>query len=195
MAGKRRRADSVDIINRQALLYKLKAIKSKRNAALAAFIYLTGCRISEIVGKTKKAKQGPVEIRPLQVDDIEVLPNEGLVLVHNVACLKRRDEVPRRTIPIVIETEREFIAVFDEYFKHLQPGQPIFKITRQRAWQIMNKELGLFTHFLIHERCTHLVSYKGFTDLDLKQFRGWSNTVPAATYTHLNYRDIAAKMR
>lgn len=197
----RRKAEDIKELTREALLNKIYSIQNQRDRALAAFIYLTGCRISEILGKTKiiKTKQnGEIHQReavipPIMKEDVEKL-TEDIILIHNVPSLKWREKIPRRNIPLKISSDKEFIKVFIEYYNTLPNDSPLFSMTRQRAWQIINKELGVFTHFLIHQRCTDLVVRKGFTDLYLKRFRGWRDTRPAEVYTHLNWEDLAQKM-
>jgi len=196
MGGIKRKSEAVLLLNRPALLAKIRQMSSKRNRALAAFIYLTGARISEILGTIKRIPDSPdIEIIPIKKEDIEIIESDDLMIVHNVACLKRKDKLPRRTIPIIMSQERGFVDIFLSHFNDLQDEDNLFNIKRKQAWNIINKELGIFCHFLIHERCTHLVTHKAFTDLDLKQFRGWSSTMMASTYTHLNYTDLARKMR
>ena len=111
-----------------------------------------------------------------------------------IAATWYKKDVPKRIIPIVISKEIDFVKLFMDYWVTLIPGEVIFKMTRQNAWKIINRELKLYNHFLIHERCTHLVTSQAFTDLDLKQFRGWTDTRPASIYTHLKWQDLAKKM-
>lgn len=196
MAGVKRKIETFKILNRPELLYELNKMERLRDKALAAFLYLSGCRISEVLGCKKKMPDGTIQvIEPLRKESIEILPDEDLIVIHNVPCLKRRNECPRRNIPVIPSQEPGFIQLFLAWHSTLKPGARLFKINRQRAWQILNQRMGIYNHFLVHERCTHLVVNKNFTDVDLKQFRGWKTTNVAAVYTHLNYRDIANKMR
>ena len=208
MAGKKRKFDQMHKMTKPELYNKIAAMPNQRDRALAAFIYLTGMRISELLGTMKVIKtfegkgenrtlisQQKVIIQPLLQDNIEIIKAEDLILVHQVPCLKHRKNIPRRNIPIIISKEYDFAKLFADYYYTILPGHPLFTIKRKRVWQILSKELGIYAHYLIHERCTDLVTYKNFTDSDLKQFRGWSSTAPASIYTHLNYQDIARKMR
>lgn len=208
MAGKKRKSDEMSMLNRPQLLSSIKNVDNIRDRALAAFIYLSGARISEIVG-TKKTmtfykgkgkdrileRQETIIIDPLKKENIEFIYDKDILLIHQVVCLKRKYNIPKRTIPVILSKEKEFVNIFIEHYNTLQAGESLFDITRQRAWQIINKEMGLYNHFLIHERTTHLVTNQNFTDLHLKQFRGWSDTRPASIYTHLNWHDLADKMR
>jgi hypothetical protein len=133
------------------------------------------------------------EIKGLTKESIEFIGDNNLMLVHNVPNLKRSQNVPRRTIPIYIPKVRDFYEMFIKHYNTLSPGSALFDITRQRAWQIIKEESNLFNHFFIHERTTHLVANEGFTDLDLMHYRGWSSTMPARFYTHLNWQALARK--
>lgn len=200
MPGKKRKAERLDVLSKAQLYNKISAMPKERDRALASFLYLTGMRISELLGMKKVIhhKGKPPEdviIKPLTKEDIEIIKDMDLVLVQQVVSLKKRYGVPKRSIPIIISKEKEYLDMFFPYYHKLLPEEPLFKIKRQRAWQIMNKELGLYNHFLIHERCTHLVQWSNFNSLDLMRFRGWTDTKPAATYAHLGFRDLAAKMK
>lgn len=208
MAGKKRKSEAMELLNRPQLLSSINKIESTRDKALASFIYLSGARISEILGtkKTMKFYKGTgqdrvlereesIKIEPLKKENIEVLYTDDILLIHQVVCLKRKHSIPKRTIPIIISKEKAFVDIFLEYYNGLKEGEILFDISRQRAWQIISKELNLYNHYLIHERTTHLVTHSGFTDLHLQRFRGWKDTRPASIYTHLNWQDLANKMR
>jgi len=207
MQHKRRTVDDLQPMTREELLVKIRAINNIRDRALAAFIYLSGCRISEIVGKIKHigiyqsnnnvskriGTAKSIEIKPLCKENL-VKHEEDIIVIENVPCLKWRKSLMYRNVPIRISSDNDFLELFMPYYNTLPPGSQLFKISRQRAWQIINKHLGIFTHALIHKRCTDLVTLKGFPDQYLKQFRGWKDSRYAQTYTHLNWHDVAQKM-
>ena len=213
MAGTKHKTSEKDMLTKPELLLAISKLKTIRDKALASFIYMTDCRISEIVGCKKVVKnyikknkrfilnadgsrvyEGSETkiILPLRKESIEFMVEKKLFLVHNVPCLKRINEVPKRNIPVFVPLVPEFYEHFRVYYNTLQPEQPLFSITRQRAWQIMNK-VGIYNHFLIHERLTHLVGQENLSDHDLKIFRGWSSTMPANHYVHLRWQDLAKK--
>jgi len=209
MKTRRRTADQItNNTTPRELLYSIKQMKNQRNAALAAFIYLTGCRISEIIGKVKvipiyKGKgeerelveTKTIEIPPLKKSNITLI-SDDIILVNNVPCLKWRNTVPRRNIPLKLSSpdDIEFIKIFIDYYNTLPDEAPLFKLTRNSAWRIINKELKVFTHYLIHQRCTELVTNRGFTELYLKKLRGWRDTRAAEVYAHLGWVDLAKKL-
>ena len=214
MAGTKQKVETKDIIPKPMLIYKIRQMDSLRDRALACFIYMSGCRISEIVGTTKIVKHyikekgryvtdennkwiydgfHEIEIKPLQKESIEYMEDKKVMLIHNVPCLKRLTELPKRNIPVFIPIVPEFFEIFWQYYKTLKDGGLLFPITRERAWQILKKKMGLYSHFLIHERLTHFTSQNDLSDQDLKLFRGWSSTVPATSYVHLRWQDLARK--
>lgn len=196
MPGKKRIPQEMETITQERMVTIINGIPNDRNKALASFIYLTGCRISEILGTTKTLKNGKQYIiNPLKTSNVEIIHKNDMVLIHNVACLKHKTGLKYRNIPIIMSAEKELLDNFLYYYSSLPVGAPLFKFKRQRAWQIIKKELGLFNHYLIHQRCTYLATEKNFSEMDLKQFRGWSTTQMASTYTHLKYTDVANKMR
>lgn len=219
-----------EMIGRSDLLYRIKSLESLRDRALVSFLYLSGCRVEEVVryytyvcpecgeklhsvkGEAWKKhcrKHGTVERRkgvvygePIKKSQIEF--KDDLLVILNVRTLKRRKKL-NRNIPILVEDDREFIDMIKEYMADLKlteeqeradkPESPIlFNLCRQRVYQITRK-IYLKPHWLRHLRLTHLTIDYGLTDQDLKQYTGWSDSRPANVYVHLNWANLANKMR
>lgn len=200
----RRKVDDITYnATHQELVNSIKNIPNTRDRALAAFLYLAGCRISELLGTIKLIKiykngeyidTRKINVEPLKSDAVEILPDAGLILIHNVPCLKHRRTLPRRNIPIKIRSDSDLAIIFLSYWRNLEPGQPLFKMTRRRAHQIINKHLKVFPHYLIHQRITELVGTRGLGEQHIRVYRGWKDTRPASIYSHLNYHDLAGKL-
>jgi len=196
-------------MERYEILDKIKQLKSLRNQALVCFLYLTGCRVEEVVKFIKEKNphrivkrddqwvKAPIENRsliglPIQKKQIEI--EDDNLTIRNVRCLKRKTMV-RRSIPILFkDKEMSFINILQSYLNGLQEDDYLFPITRTRAYQILSK-IGLFPHYLRHIRMTHLVVDYNFSSGHLKKFTGWSDSKTADDYVHLSVDDLLDKMR
>ena len=93
------------------------------------------------------------------------------------------------------DIEKPFIDIFLEYYNSIDdPDAYLFNITRQRAYQLLEK-LGIFPHLLRHARMTHLVVDYKFDIADMMKITGWKRAQTAMTYTHLNVTNLVEKMQ
>lgn len=195
------------------ILDKVNLLNSLRDKALVSFLYLTGCRIEEVVKyiiernpkreltnkQTKKKYSAPILERIKQGNGIkkkQLIFEDDNLTIYNIRCLKRKkDNAIKRTIPILLkEKEKPFVKLIQEYIKELDREQELFPITRARAYQILS-EIGLFPHYLRHLRLTHLVIDYNFSNEHLRRFTGWTSGKPTDEYVHLSAEDLLEKMR
>jgi len=161
-----------------------------RDRALVSFLFITGCRIEEVVKFKDKEKNWHSPIKKIQLE-----MQEGFFQISTVRILKARKK-QWKTIPIVPmdDDERYFMNVFLTYYHTIKdPMTPLFNMTRQRAYQILSK-VGLFPHLLRHSRCTILITKFGFDSYDLQRFIGWTSILSSQPYVHLSVRDLVRKM-
>jgi len=190
---KRQRAGGdpdVSMMSRQELLYHISDLPLKYQA-LVAFLYLTGCRVSELVGN--KSRDYPR--KPIFRHQVErtFFNNVPILMIKDVPVLKRKSNMTRN-VPVVIEREKPFVDILLAYIKNMGMDDVLFPMTRQTAWKIVNKQLGLWPHYFRHLRNTHLTREYGLSGHELKNFNGWASAMMADNYVHLNWRDIASKM-
>lgn len=161
-------------------------ITSLKNKAYISFLYLTGCRVSEIVGIKERG------IPPICASQLEV--HGDILVVNNVHILKRR-EVMVKNIPIPMKKERELVLAFLQYASQRPIDEPLFPFGRRRALEIVKQELGseYFNHYLRHCRVTRLTTDYGFNSNELVAFIGWKDSRQASIYSHLNWKDLAKK--
>jgi site-specific recombinase XerD len=163
-----------------------------RDRALFCLLYLTGARIGEVVKRLRKKDFEQVKLKDKNFFVISLFTEKN----------KRH---PIRRIPINIEKENELMKYVLDYLNLLKDEDILFLFTIQRAWQIVSRILIKYkkvsrnkflnaNHFLRHCRLTHLVINYDFNDQDLVKYCGWTNSIPATTYSHLRFKDIARKM-
>ena len=181
MAGKKRNAFEIKAPTKGQLLYDIHQLDSDRDQAMISLMYLTGCRVTELLSITRS-----------QIEQRNIIGYD-FMKITGVPVLKRRKSISRDII-IPLEKEKEFCKIVINYIETLEHDQKLFDISRQRAWQITNEEMGLYNHFFRHMRTTHLTSDYGFSGQELKHFFAWASSKTADSYTHLNLDDIARKM-
>ena len=102
-------------LDRYEILNKINRTKNKRDAALVATLYLTGCRVEELL----KYKHYRLDIKgdPVKKGQIEIRGDE--IIFRNIRCLKltrnrngvktHRGQV--RNIPILLNLRGEFLGL------------------------------------------------------------------------------------
>lgn len=191
MGGKRRKfKDIPEFVQHDQIIEKLKLIQNPRDRALGCTLYGTAARIGEIVRNDALKHNGVTKPQVVlkDVDGIKAL------VFFKIPCLKRRDGLHYRNIPIPYDDNHKWLCDEIMTYRDSCPTKDLFNISRQRAWKIVNKELGFFNHYFRHLRNSMLVEKFGFTPGDLKEYNGWATTEPADEYTHLNWMRILKKM-
>lgn len=191
-SGKKRRVpNDLPLYSPDEVLKKIKGLPEQKFRAFAAFLYLSGARIREVLGHKEKGLKGfcPKQYRKVYEDGVE------LRVFREMWTLKRRGgKVLRRSIPVVVGREREFVRIVDDWMDSRDPSVPAFGFSRQYGWLII-REMGMFPHFLRHLRNTHLVTEYGYNSSLLKNFNGWSDEKPASVYVHLGFDDLLRQMK
>lgn len=170
--------------------------------AMVAFIYLTACRVSEMVGHREYVIEEDIKVEKwhntIQKQDIEFIEQDGkpFALIHNVVILKRRKAIElHRTIPINLEREKELWAYVQAYLDTLPyPEMYLFKMERTTAYKKIRFGTGYWPHYFRHARITNLVKEYGFDVIGLVNFTGWAKPEMAMEYAHIRPTDLMRKM-
>jgi site-specific recombinase XerD len=158
-------------------------LEVKRNRALIAVLYESGCRVGEIVN----------------------LKNRDVVRTDYGFRITVEGKTGRRTIPLV-ESAPYLLEWAEVHPRGDDPDAPLFpsldfnhygkKLNRRSVYDIIRElakkagiEKRVYPHLFRHTRATELTNY--VSELYLKQILGWSKTSDMpAFYVHLSGRDV-----
>lgn len=196
MAGRKRKLRNIRTISQDYLKEQLNLIQGKqglRNKALICFIYLSGCRISEVVPDKRAGTTGVVfdQIQPDSKDDTYVEFRELLIL-------KLRDENKglRRTVAINRFKDQFYLDIILNYLNEQKilgrkGNDVIWGFSRQRGLQIIKQYFPeYFCHYFRSLRARFLVTEYDFNSYRLQQYFGWSSVKSTTEYVKLSTKDI-----
>lgn len=137
---------------------RIDAMTEPKEKMLCLFLWTTGVRISEALAISKQ--------------DIDF----GL-RICTIKWLKSRKYVER-----VIPLHQSIIDVLAMYSGAMNGPDKLFPFTRQRAWQIIRKNLQVHPHTLRHSFAVHYLRQGGRLT-DLQQLLGHKSLITTAIYT------------
>lgn len=155
----------------------LESIEDAGPRSLVAFLYLSGCRISEALS----IKAGQLEM----VD--------GDLWIRNVPILKRREPIPR-IVTVAIDEERIFRHITN-WAEGKDANKLLWPYRRWDAWEMVKENTTYFPHFFRHLRVTHLFEYTDLRDMEILNIIGWKNPQMLTIYSHLRQSDALKKMK
>jgi integrase len=172
---------SKKIPSQEDMIYKIRTLKNIEHQALASILYLTGCRVSELV-------------KWFKVRDLSIEKEKGkLCYVFHLFTEKQRKE-SYRNVPLVYEEayNKELIDMVLEYIKtkKLKDDSLLFNFSRWKAYKIIKQHFGMYPHYFREIRVTHLIKYKDFNEHKLMKYFGWTDIRPSKHYVNLDWRDL-----
>ena len=185
----------IELLNCIENINELNSNDILRDKALISILYLSGCRITEIVGSERH--RVPAMLRK-QIGMYE-LDGASFLNIFEVPTLKRRNYL-KRSIPIYAMKESPFIENIINYINEIDENRILFinnrdtALSRAYVFKICIKHTTFSPHYFRHLRATHLVTEYKFTDSELVKFFGWKDSRMAEFYIHLRSDDIARKM-
>jgi len=176
-------------ITRDGLLNVIANCKSLKEQALIAVLYVTGGRASEVVNyynpKTKHKE------KTLHRFNFEEGKYKGMRVfwIKGMKVLKMRRKDVYKGVPISYKHDSEFIWYITQYLKTLDKKEPLFDMSRQSAWNILNK-YGLFPHLIRALRAIDLVQYYEMSIPEVVKFIGWKEYSTIQHYLKLSPLDL-----
>lgn len=168
--------------------------------ALCATLYITGARITELVGRRATGgKDGGVpplrkkQIVPEQwiIDHkpVEVIVFRNLFIQKQQVNKKHYHDIP---VPI-LDHSRWAFQILDDWIDPLKSDDRLFRCNRQRAWGWVNNATGWFPHYFRNLRATHDMGYFGFNIRELMLKMGWSRADTALRYVKATPQDLVRR--
>lgn len=175
-----------------------------RDRAFLSLLYISGCRVSEIIGKKGSMKYDFNNVcEPLRKKDfVFYTENDGSkwLEIRNVPILKSRSRnYKKKTIPIYLDAEHEIVQYLKDYLETIQLDDYLFTFKRRHALNIVKKIWkDKYCHFFRHMRITHLLGL-GIPIDRVVDYIGWAKFESIQPYRHLSVsqlkRDIKANSR
>jgi len=133
----------------------LRKANGLRDQALLSLLYLTGCRISEALD--------------LKGKDIKI---SGKEISIRIRPEKRGKHGPLKpTSRVFLERGPLFTEAIERWSRKRKAKEPLFDISRQRAWQVVKDLTGTSPHFFRQTRIMRMVR-KGYSLDDARRWVG-----------------------
>lgn len=195
--------------SQEVILQKLMTIEDKELRALAACMYSTAARISEVLGDKKKDRPA------LQYGAVEYKSADKHRYAEvRLTTLKNRQKGLRFVaVPMFIPIEVQIWTLFSNIYEHRidtifkKYNTPNARITVWNKFssrisfvcdvmdlhtkRMEQKEVRLHPHLLRHFRLSHLVTLYNYNPFQLQEFAGWSDTRQASVYVSLSSANLA----
>lgn len=164
----------------QELEERIKSIPKLEDRVLAALLYGTGGRISELLNVS------PFDSNFEEINGIQLLS-------INIRTLKNRNQYERKAL-LSLNYDDWIIFILDEWKKQ-NGNQKYISIGRSGAWKRLMKYFGKSPHCLRHYRITNLIRDLHLNARQLKKLMGWSSETPLKHYEHLFLDDVVSPFK
>ena len=204
-------------IEPQDILIMASKIDDIRDRALFCVLYLTACRIEEVV-RYQKRQWGIKKViiikegyKPKKVikQDYKNLTKIGIlhsgikkedikeVTLKNIPCVQfilrnlKHREKKIKIIPIRLDNEinKKLWYFIRTYIQVLEDWRELFPFENRNGERILNK-INWNPHSLRKARLTHLYRYEGYNDHDLMNYAGWTDARPSKDYIKSTPEDL-----
>lgn len=161
--------NTIKYVDKEYIENQLKDIKNNRDRIFIKFLWTTGIRITEAISIKKK----------------DILFDQNIIIIK---WLKKRKELSR-TIPL----HKSLKEILILYTAKMNLNDKLFNFTRQRAFHITKKNLGISPHVFRHSFAVHYLKQGGRLN-DLKKLLGHSNINITIIYSELTQTELTEEV-
>lgn len=163
---------------------KIKSIPNELDRTIAALLYGTGARVSEI--NDRRNPTSPFDLRLETINGIKLYS-------VNVRTLKNKNQFERKGL-LSIGYDSWIILILKEWQEN-HFNEPYVKMARQNIRKHLIKQLGISPHCFRHYRVTNLIKDLHLTPYQLQKIMGWSSQSPLRHYMHLFLDDVVTPFK
>jgi len=202
------------IIKIEEIITLAQSIINKRTQCLFVLLYLTGCRICELIRKDgydlqliskekvdKKYKYKYNKIRNKEKDrpsikrrqiSFEIKNNRECILIH--IRNEKHKQKKTKEIPIPLDRNENIVLVnlISNYLNNLNGEDELFPFKYQYAYKLLKPYFN--PHWFRHIRATHLTVEYNLPVHLLRKYMGWTDDRPSKHYQELRWDDILDKL-
>jgi len=161
--------------DRDRVIKRIMDVEDPRDRFICALAYLTGARATELTDLEKSR---------IWKEDIK--GKECVIFRLTNRKSKRHKE---KMLAVAAEDEPELCGIVVGFVSNFQ-GDILTPGTQQAMYHIIKKSLGWNPHFMRHIRLTHLTVNRGYSEIKLTRWAGWTDSRPASTYVKYRYPDF-----
>jgi len=195
-----KRGAPTKLYDKKVLKEQIKSIRDERTRALNATLYLTGSRISEVVGGKSRhtdKKDGVLKVRRLpgfRPDQVRRIEFDGkkFFIIEALPVAKKRKKVLYRQV-LVLPEDEDLLKIVLDYARGKLASKALFPFTREYAWMLQQKALPdvpLWNHYFRHFHVSHRLSEDGYDVAQTGNEMLWTNMSHLMTYDQRNLTNI-----
>lgn len=142
----------------------------------------------------EKEAQEEWEVKPVRRWDIEISKERPIIRI-NARTLKQKGRPKHKYLArIDREEEAKMWAIVVEYIESRNPEEPLFDFTRQYAWLLCDRYIGIPPHKLRGIRATRDAVEFHLDSIDLKDKFNWASPAMPLHYAKKDTRKLEDKM-
>lgn len=197
MYRKKRKIEDINDPPKEELYNNIINIKEPYRSYIA-FLYLTGNRVSEVLGIPHKEKERNTSkdfiVEPIRKYHIEI--NSSQTIMRVWARTLKRKERPQHYYVARIDTEEEkrYFEIIYNHLLNIKPEEYPWNFSRYKAWRYCNLATKIPPHKLRGLRATRDAVEFELDAIDLKQKFNWSSPNMAFHYASKSSHDIENKL-
>lgn len=181
-----------EMLTEEQIIETINAIIKPRDKALISLLYLTSARIGEVVRNDYHPERSGITAERITEEWYEGRP----FLLIKLRNQKAKTPAKKwKIIPINMRdpVDGQLVNNILDLTKHLEPIDPLFNIGTRMARRVVERHMGFNPHWLRHTRLTHLTHRRKYTDHELMQVAGWTDSRMSSTYVQTRWQNVADK--